>query len=183
MPRVRSDLPKALTRKRKPVRIYASAREASLANLEIARARHRPWRPWRSPQESWVIRHLTWQWFIYRGAKWSARTLARCLGVYHRHVQKLIEKFVSNPPKMWQEARESGFEMATFDQLHEARQITRGMAARGSLRPLRHTKYGERKPAFQHRLAWPFRIPKQIPIWAMPVYSMSVAALSHMPRS
>lgn len=170
MPRIRNALPKALTRQRQRTRLYATAREASLANLEIARERHRPWRPWRSLEESWQIRHLVWQWSTHRGPKWSGRTLARYLGVRHRYVQKLISEFVSNPAKMRQEARESGFEMATFEQLREARERTREMAERGLLRPFRRSKRGELK------IIWTsLRIPQQIPIWATAAYGLLVA--------
>ena len=126
-------------------RLYATALEASLANLEIVRVRHRPWRPWRSPQESWQIRHLVWQWFTYRGPKWSERMLARRLGVHHHCVQKLLREFASDRAKMLREKRACGFTMATFEQLCEARDQTKRMAERGLLRPLRRSMWGDRK--------------------------------------
>jgi len=140
---------------------------ASLANLDIARARHRPWRPWRSARESYLIRCIAWQCLIYRGRKCSARALARQIGVRHRHVQKLVEEFTKNPAKMLREERESGFEMATFEKLREAREQTRVMSERGLLRPLRRSRWGER------RIIWPsLRIPQEVPIWATAAYSL-----------
>lgn len=150
--------------------------EASLANLELAKLHWRPPRPWRSPQESYVIRRMIWQWhvcpvrLIYPGRKWSARRVARRLGVRHRYVQKLIREFTSDPPKMWKECRESGFQIATFEQLRVAREQTRWMAERGLLRPLRRSMWGDRK------IIWsPLRIPPEIPMWATPGYSMMCA--------
>jgi len=68
---------------------------------------------------------------------------------------------------MLREERESGFEMATFEQLREAREQTRRMAERNELRPLRRSIWGERK------IIWPsLGIPQEVPIWATAAYGM-----------
>jgi len=121
---------------RRKQKLYATAREASLANLELGRVRYRPPRRFRSPQESWQIRHSVWQWLIYPGFKWAARTLARWLGVHHPYVQKLVQEFRSNPRRIWKEVRESNLTAATVKGLQEAREITRQMRTSGLLRPL-----------------------------------------------
>jgi hypothetical protein len=77
------------------------SREASLHNLEKARAKWRPPRPWRSLQETRVIKRLVWQWFTYRGpGKWSARAVGRRLGVSHTYIQKLVHEFVTDSSKI-----------------------------------------------------------------------------------
>ncbi len=143
--------------------------EASLANLELARLRWHPPRPWRSPQESYLIRHIVWQWLVYRGRKCFGRALAQQIGVHHHYVQKLVREFKKDPAKMLREERESGFAVATFEQLREAREITRRMAERGLLRPLRRSIWGD------HKINWPsLRIPSEVPIWATAAYGMCV---------
>jgi len=195
MPRVKYELPKALTKRQKRERLYATAREASLANLEIARARHRPWRPWRSPQESNQIRRMVWQWLvcpvwlIHPGRKWSTRTLAHCLGVHRSYVQKLVREFKRDPAKMKREEREIGFEMATFEQLRDAREQTRAMSERGLLRPLHRCTWVKicdplgrwPKRGWGWKAVPPkgnarvFRTPQEVPIWATPGFSMMCA--------
>ena len=178
---------------------------ASLANLDIARAHHRPWRPGRSQQESWQIRHLAFQWFIYPLRKWSARKVALWLGVHHHYVQKLVQEFKSNPEKIWNEVRESGYEAATFKGLQEAREITRQMGTRNLLRPrewrvrirdplerarrleiegVRKWYDPDREKVWPKRAVWKTvtayanirgRIPREIPPWATPEFSMFLA--------
>jgi len=175
---------------------------ANLANLNLAQARHRPWRPWRSPQESYVIRRMVWQWLVYRGPKWAARTLARWLGVHHHYVQKLVEEFKSDPARMWREVRASGYTVATFKEFEQTRQSTRQMRASGLLRPLewrvrvRDTRERDRilkevycvrkwdSGRWPKRAVWKTvrayakrrgRIPREIPPWATPEFSMFLA--------
>lgn len=67
------------------------SRESSLRNLEKARAKWRPPRPWRSSQESQVIRRLVFQWFTCRDRnRQSGRAWARELGISHTWLQKLV---------------------------------------------------------------------------------------------
>jgi DNA-binding transcriptional regulator YhcF (GntR family) len=117
--------------------------EASRRNLEKARARWRPPRPWRSYQESRLIRQLIWQeWSLaqkhpqYRLP--SSRALARELGVSHTWVQRLLRKAKGNPDKLQKQLRGHGF--AKIDDLRAAQQKSREMAVRGELRDVAVTK-------------------------------------------
>lgn len=104
--------------------------ETSRQNLEKAKANWRKPRPWRSNQETRVIKRIVWQWFTNRGpGKWPGRALARRLGGSHTYVQKLIREFRANPREPWLACDE-----ATFRNLSEARAITRQERARGHLR-------------------------------------------------
>jgi len=108
------------------------SREASLTNLRKAKAspRWRPPRPWRSGEETRVIKRLTWQWFAYgRPGKCSGRALARCLGVSHTWIQKLQRKFTADPSNMLRQRGE-----ATLDQLCHAQELTRREREHGLLR-------------------------------------------------
>lgn len=116
--------------------------EASRRNLEKGRARWRAPRPWRSAQETRVIKLLVWQWFAYRGpGKWSARAVGRRLGVSHTYVQKLVREFGADPSGMLRELRSSY--LATFDQLSRAQEETRQQRERGWLRPPRRWRVAE----------------------------------------
>ena len=109
------------------------SRETSLRNLAKAHARWHAPKPWRSAQETRVIRRLVWQWFTYRGpGKWSARAVGLRLGVSHTYVQKLVREFVTDPSKIGREVRRSY--LATFEQLNHAQEETRQQRDRGWLR-------------------------------------------------
>jgi hypothetical protein len=110
------------------------SREASLRNLEKALAAwsHRP-RPWRSVDETRVIRQLVWQWFnAAEPRKWSARAIARWLGVSHTYIQKLVRKFQADPDRM--RRNYAGVRPATFESLERAREFTRLYRESGWLR-------------------------------------------------
>jgi len=120
------------------------SREASLRNLELAKARWRPPRPWRSACETRVIKRLVWQWFNYYGpGKWSGRAVARRFGVSHTYVQKLVREFGTNPRKM--RSVEAAYGEATLGQLARAQEITQSEKARGLLREPRRCKWAEFK--------------------------------------
>lgn len=109
------------------------SRESSLRNLEKARACWRPPRPWRSRQETRVIRRLVWQWFTFRGSgKWSGRAVGRRLGVSHTYIQKLVREFAIDPSRVQRQQRTYG--EATLEQLSCAQERTRKQRARGHLR-------------------------------------------------
>jgi hypothetical protein len=134
--------------------------ETSRENLQKAKAAGKPPRPWRSDQESRVIRRLVWQWFMYRGPdKWSGRAVARCLGVSHTWIQKLVREFVTDPSKVLRQLGPvvRGYGMAsisanghlqlpygrnpaTFEQLRQAQEQTQRMRERGWLRSPRRWK-------------------------------------------
>ena len=147
--------------------------EASLRNLAKARAKWRPPRPWRSTQETRVIKRLTWQWFTYRGpGKWSARAVGRRLGVSHTYIQKLVREFVTDPSKIERAVRSS--HLSTFEQLTRAQEETRKQKAYGWLREPRRWKVAEFKIGDQLvRAVVPtkastrvLRVPNEVPIWA-----------------
>jgi hypothetical protein len=109
------------------------SRESSLRNLEKALANWRRPRPWRSGQETRVIRRLVWQWFIYRGPdKWSGRGVGRWLRVSHTYIQKLIREFKIDSSDMQRLYRNYG--QATFQQLSDAQEVTQKQRAWGMLR-------------------------------------------------
>lgn len=182
------------------------SREASRRNLEKARARWRPPRPWRSAQETRLIKRLVWQWFNSReSGKWSGRAVARWLGVTHTYIQKLVLEFVREPSKIEREVRSS--RVATFEQLIRAQEETRQQKERGWLRSPRRwrmaefkigdnvvravvpTKAEERRQAeiASGRIRGPAYVaPHELPLWArgMPYYSAEspcdpLAAVKH----
>jgi hypothetical protein len=109
--------------------------ESSRLNLAKANARRPPGtpRPWRSEQESRVIRRRAWHWFTSdRGATCPARRLARLLGVSHTWIQKLIREFETDPSKILREVRTYG--PATLDDLRRAQEETVRDRQRGWLR-------------------------------------------------
>lgn len=119
--------------------------EASLRNLERARAAwSHPPRPWRSDRETRIIKRLVWQWFTYCGPRnWSARGLARWLGVSHTYIQKLVRQFRTDPGDMQRDARRHT--PATFEHLRCAQEETRQQKERGWLRPPRRWRVAEFK--------------------------------------
>jgi hypothetical protein len=120
------------------------SREASLRNLQKARARWRPPRPWRNRTESRVIKQLAWQWFNDKDpGKWSGRTVARWLGVSHTYIEKLVRCFSADSGRMMRTQEFRG--PATFDELCDARNLTQRDRERGYLRQPRRWKLAEFK--------------------------------------
>lgn len=118
------------------MRVSMPSPAASRRNLEKANAVWRAPRPWRSEQESRVIRRLVWQWFIYpTERKWSSRALARHLGVSLTYVRKLVREFSVDPARVQQEC---GHSEATFEDLMRAQGQTQAERARGLLRVQRY---------------------------------------------
>lgn len=109
------------------------SREASLRNLKLARAKWRRPRPWRSRQETFVIKRLVWQWLVYPELhKWSERSIARHLGVSHTYVQKLRRKFLHDPTEVQRWYAQFG--EATLEDLRVAKEYTRQEWLHGRLR-------------------------------------------------
>lgn len=109
------------------------SRESSLRNLEKARAKRRPSRPWGSSQESQIIRRLVFQWFTCRDrSRPSGRAWARGLGISHTWLQKLVREFTGDPGKMWRLQRLKGD--PRFPEFTRAQENSRQMAERGELR-------------------------------------------------
>jgi hypothetical protein len=113
--------------------------ESSMRNLAKARAKGRPPRPWRSNQESQMIRRYVFQWLTCRGTRPSGRAWARQLGVSHTWLQKLVRKFQADPTPMLREARCCGD--PSFAQLSRAREFTQRMKEAGKLRSSRGAKW------------------------------------------
>jgi|SRR5579863_36922 len=114
--------------------------ESSLRNLAKARAKWRSPRPWRSSQESWMIRRFAFQWFT-GGNKPSGRAWARALGISHTWLQKLVRQFTADPKEMWRLQAANGD--PRFEELTRARNYTQLMRERGELRPSGRVKWIE----------------------------------------
>ena len=109
------------------------SRETSLRNLEKARAKWRPPRPWRSNQESLMVRRFVFQWFTCRDrSRPSGRDWARKLGISHTWLQKLVRRFQADPNEMWRLQRTKGD--PGFEELTRARERSRQMREGGELR-------------------------------------------------
>lgn len=112
--------------------------ESSMRNLAKARERWRPPRPWRSKEESEMVRRFAFLWFTGCGQKPSGRAWARELGISHTWLQKLIRRFQADPGHMHLDARRRGD--PDFAQLIRARDRTQQMRERGELRELSYRK-------------------------------------------
>src|SRR5215472_12873971 len=113
--------------------------DARMANLAKARRspRYRKPRPWRSKEESQMIRRFAILWFTCRDRnKPSGRSWARQLGISHTWLQKLVREFQRNPDEMWRVQAAEGDPKLT--DLGDARECTREMRQRGELRPLKY---------------------------------------------
>jgi len=110
--------------------------EASLRNLERAKRNWRAPRPLRCSSESRVIRRLVWQSHDDRSPrKWSARAVARTLGVSHTYVQILLREFDGNPDRILRELRASP-RVAKVDTFERAQRETQRDKESGYLRSL-----------------------------------------------
>jgi hypothetical protein len=106
--------------------------ESSMRNLAKARARWRPPRPWRSSDESLVIRRYAFLWYTARGKRPSGRDWARQLGISHTWLQKLVRQFQADPSQMWRLQRANG--EPQFSELSRAREYSQQMREGGELR-------------------------------------------------
>ena len=116
--------------------------ESSMRNLAKARAVGRPPRPWRSSDESRLIRRYVFQWYTGRSKKPSGRDWARQLGISHTWLQKLVRKFQADPNEMWRLQATRGD--LRFEDLSRARERSRQMRERGELRGEAHLSRGAR---------------------------------------
>jgi hypothetical protein len=107
--------------------------ESSMLNLEKAKARWRQPRPWRSSQESHMIRRFVFLWLTCRDpSRPSGRAWARQLGVSHTWLQKLVRQFHVDPGQMWRLQAARGD--PKFAELSRARDCTEQMKERGEIR-------------------------------------------------
>ena len=99
---------------------------------------HRP-RPWRSKEESEMVRRLVFWWFTCRDPQRpSGREWARQLQVSHAWLQRLVREFEKDPSEMWELQRAYGD--PTLSQLNEARECTQALKKLGGLHPRRRRK-------------------------------------------
>jgi len=71
--------------------------ESSMRNLAKAWARWRPPRPWRSCDESRIIRRYAFLWYTARGKRPPGCDWARQIGISHTWLQKLVREFTADP--------------------------------------------------------------------------------------
>jgi hypothetical protein len=109
--------------------------ESSLRNLAKAKAKWCPPRPWRSIDESQMIRRYVFVWHTSRGSKPSGRSWAKQLGISHTWLQKLVRQFQADPSEMQRLQLTKGD--AKFDELARAREYTEQMRERSELRSRR----------------------------------------------
>lgn len=106
--------------------------DASMENLSRVRSspRYRPPRPWRSPEESDMIRRLAFQWSTCRDRnKPSASAWVRGLGITRAWLLRLAKKFATHP-EMCEEMQRFGD--PTIAGLAIARERTREMKRPGT---------------------------------------------------
>jgi hypothetical protein len=114
--------------------------ESSMRNFASARATWRQPRPWRSNQESRMIRRFVFQWFTCRGRKPSGRAWARDLGISHTWLQKLVRRFMADSCEMWRQQAANGG--PKFTELTRAEEYSRQMRDRSELRGDWHLSRG-----------------------------------------
>ncbi len=115
--------------------------DASMRNLTKARASERwhPPLPWRSKEESLMIRRFVLWWHTCRDkSRPSARAWAKQLGISHVWLLKLVKEFTADPNEM---RRLQAYGDPTLAQLSRAREYTRAMRERGELRMSRREKW------------------------------------------
>jgi hypothetical protein len=117
--------------------------DASMRNLRKARASEmwHPPRPWRSAEESQMVRRFALLWFtcVDRN-KPSGRSWARQLGISHTWLQKLVREFEADPNEM---RRLQAAGDPTLAQLRLAQEYTQQMRERGELQLSRRAKWAK----------------------------------------
>jgi hypothetical protein len=119
------------------------SREASLENLEKARANRRQPRPWRCSAERRLIRMFAWQWLLGHGPWCSGRKLAQWLGVSHTYIQKLSRTLSRDESDFLREVRCYGG--PSREALRRAREESRRERERGLLRTQPRFKWAQFK--------------------------------------
>ncbi|MGC2284447.1 MAG: hypothetical protein WA542_04290 [Candidatus Acidiferrum sp.] len=123
------------------------AYDASKRNLQKAYARRKKLgaypRPWRSKEESLMIKRLVWWWHTSRdNRRQSGRRWAKDLGISHTWVQKLIAELQADPNQV---RRLQAYGDPRLEQLSRAREQTRRMKEQYELRrPARRADKGLR---------------------------------------
>jgi hypothetical protein len=106
--------------------------ETSRRNLQKAKANWRAPLPWRSLQETRLIKTLAWQWYRTKEPLCSGRQIARWLGVSQTYIQKLVREFVGDTRNIVQQQRAYG--RSTFADLQRAQEETAKIREFGWLR-------------------------------------------------
>jgi hypothetical protein len=106
--------------------------ETSRQNLQKAKAKWRAPLPWRSLQESRLIKTLAWRWYKMKEPQCGGRQIARWLGVSHTYIQKLVREFDADTRNIVQQQRAYG--PATFGVLQRAQEETATIRELGWLR-------------------------------------------------
>ena len=110
--------------------------ESSMRNLEKADQKFRPPRPWRSSEESEMLRRFVFLWLTCRDAsRPSGRNWAKQLGISHTWLQKLVLQFRADPTEMKRLQVKRGD--PKFADLARARECTEQMRGRYELRSRR----------------------------------------------
>jgi hypothetical protein len=97
-------------------------------------------RPWRSAQESRMVRRFVFQWHTCRDNRPSGRAWARDLGVSHTWLQELVREFREDPTEVRQL---QAYGDPKVGDLSRARENTRQMRERGELRLSRREKWSK----------------------------------------
>lgn len=118
--------------------------ETSRRNLEKAKANWRPPLPWRSLQETRLIKALAWRWYRMKEPRCGGRQIARHLGVSHTYIQKLVREFETDTRNIVQQQRDYG--QATFAELRRAQEETAQLRERGWLRQSSRQFHGNTVP-------------------------------------
>jgi hypothetical protein len=119
--------------------------DASMENLAKARAseNYHPPRPWRSPEESLMIRRFVLWWHTCRDkGRPSARSWARQLGISHVWLLKVVRGLKEDPGEL---RRLQVYGDPTLEQLSRARQDTEELRRLGGLHPRRRRRRRERE--------------------------------------
>jgi hypothetical protein len=112
--------------------------ESSMRNLAKAKARWCPPRPWRSTDESHLIRRYVFMWYTGRGSKPSGRAWAKQLGISHTWLQQLVRQFQADPNEMRRLQLTKGDPQ--FADLARASEYTEQMRERSELRSRRPSR-------------------------------------------
>jgi hypothetical protein len=115
----------------------------NLAKAFASEGYHPP-RPWRSEEESLMIRRFVLWWRTCRDkAKPSARSWARQLGISHVWLLKVVRELKKDPGEV---RRLQAYGDPTLEQLARAQEYTREMKERGELRSELRRSNKRRKP-------------------------------------
>ena len=106
--------------------------ETSRQNLQKAKANWRAPLPWRSVQETQLIKVLAWRWCKMKEPQCGGRQIARWLGVSHTYIQKLVREFSGDTRNIVQQQRAYG--QASFADLKRAQEETARIREAGWLR-------------------------------------------------